>query len=176
MTRSAAIIASCVLLSVASACEGGEEPAPDPSAEVDEMDATTSVRPEQRPETMTSGPALSVDSLDGMAYLTDAGGRALYVLEGEPADSSTCYDACAEAWPPFLAGQGDPEAEAAGVRSELVGTLARRGGERQVTYAGHALYYYREDAGPGQATGQDVTDQWGEWYLLQPSGELLERH
>ena len=56
---------------------------------------------------------------------------------------------------------------------ELVGSVQRHDGTAQVTYDGSPLYYAR-DSGPGQTTGQDVTDQWGEWYLVQPSGERQE--
>lgn len=123
------------------------------------------------------GAAIAVDTLEGVgAYLTDAGGRALYLLEGEPSDSSTCYDACAEVWPPFVAEGGAPQAGAAPVQANLIGTLQRRDGRMQVTYSGHPLYYYAEDRGPGQATGQDKTDRWGEWYLVTPEGQHLEEH
>lgn len=122
--------------------------------------------------------ALQVDSLDGEGeYLTDANGRALYLLEGEPQDSSTCYDECAEEWPPYLTSQEAPTGGDA-VQQNLVGTVERSDGatdgQWQVTYAGQPLYYYHDDVGPGETAGQDVTDDWGEWYLVQPDGEPLE--
>ena len=121
------------------------------------------------------GTAIAVDSLpDGGAYLTDGSGMALYLLEGEPSDSSTCYDACAREWPPFMALQGSPSAQGQQIQQNLIGTIERRGGGQQVTYAGHPLYYYHDDTGEGQTQGQDVTDQWGEWYLVQPNGQPLE--
>lgn len=107
-------------------------------------------------------------------FIADAGGRALYLLEVDPQGNTTCYDACAEAWPPFLSPAGTPRAGAAGVQPGLIGTIQRRDGATQVTYGGRALYYYAKDQGPGQATGQDVTDQWGEWYLVTPQGNKLE--
>lgn len=138
---------------------------------------TTTEQPDLVPAPPTgseSGAAmLRIDSLAGAgAYITDASGRALYLLEGEPSDRSTCTDACAEAWPPLLAG-GTPPQPAAGLSGEI-GTIERQDGSMQVTYAGHPLYYYHDDQGPGDTTGQDVTDQWGEWYLVTPSGEPLE--
>lgn len=123
----------------------------------------------------SDGPALDVASLGGVgSYLTDAEGRALYLLEEEPADSSICYEECAQEWPPFLAQQGSPRAANAEVGNELISTIERRDGQRQVTYAGHPLYYYHDDRGPGDTAGQDVTDQWGEWYLVRPDGQPLE--
>ena len=123
---------------------------------------------------MQGAARIGVDSMDAGAYLTDGEGRALYLLEGEPTDSSTCYDACATEWPPFVAAGGTATADAPEVQGNLIGSITRRDGQRQVTYAGHALYYYHDDEGPGQATGHDVTDQWGEWYLVTPAGEHLE--
>ena len=121
------------------------------------------------------GARLAVDTLDGVGpYLTDGTGRALYMIEGAPADSVTCYEDCATEWPPFLASAGAPRAAAPPVQAGLIGTIDRRDGQKQVTYAGHALYYYHEDTGPGMTTGQDVHDAWGEWYLVRPSGEHLE--
>lgn len=126
----------------------------------------------------TGIPAVQVDSLeDGGVYLTDANGRALYLLEGEPQDSASCYDACAEEWPPYLTSQENPTAGTA-VQQNLIGTIERTDGQAagqwQVTYAGHPLYYYHSDRGPGDTGGQDLTDDWGEWYLVTPEGEPLE--
>lgn len=107
-------------------------------------------------------------------FIADASGRALYLLEADTQGSSSCYDACTQAWPPLISRTGTPRAGAAGVEPSLIGTIQRRDGTTQVTFGGHPLYYYTKDQGPGQATGQDVTDQWGEWYLVTPKGGKLE--
>ena len=110
------------------------------------------------------------------AYLTTADGRALYLLEEDPRGASTCYDMCAAIWPPLLAGQGPPVAADSAVRSNVLGTIERRGGGLQVTYNGQPLYAYLGDAGPGQGQtrGHHVEDSWGEWYLVSPSGRHVE--
>jgi predicted lipoprotein with Yx(FWY)xxD motif len=107
-------------------------------------------------------------------FVADAGGRALYLFTADTQGSSSCYDACAQVWPPFLSPAGTPRAGSAGVEPRLIGTVQRRDGSTQVTYNGHPLYYYQKDQGPGQATGQDVHDAGGEWYLVTPQGEKLE--
>src|SRR5262245_30364056 len=38
-------------------------------------------------------------------YVTDAQGRALYMFVQDQGGPSKCYSACAQAWPPVLAGQ-----------------------------------------------------------------------
>lgn len=109
------------------------------------------------------------------SYIADANGRALYLLEMHPRNSSICDDACTEVWPPFLAPQGTPEAGDPAVQAGLIGVMQRRDGSTQVTYNGYPLYYYSGDQGPGQATGQGVVDEWGEWYLVTPQGQSLPR-
>ncbi|MBJ6127075.1 COG4315 family predicted lipoprotein [Microvirga splendida] len=106
-------------------------------------------------------------------YLVDADGRALYMFEKDPKGESTCYDACAAVWPPMLT-SGKPQTEQA-VKDALVGTVERKGGQTQVTYNGMPLYYYAKDQGSGTATGQDVHDQFGEWYLVSPAGQKIEK-
>lgn len=107
-------------------------------------------------------------------YVTDAQGRALYMFEADrqgkgraPAQSS-CYDACAKAWPPLIA-EGSPQAGGQ-VDKSLIGTFERKDGKRQVTYNGWPLYYFVKDKGSGEATGQDVEGFGGEWYLLTAEG------
>lgn len=112
------------------------------------------------------------------AYVADAEGRALYMFTadqqgtGDQAATSNCYDACAQAWPPLLT-EGDPVAGPQ-VDETLLGTLERQDGTTQVTYGGWPLYYYVQDQGPGQTTGQDVQGFGGEWYLVSPQGERIE--
>lgn len=106
------------------------------------------------------------------AFLADPDGRALYMLEEDPTNESTCYGECAEVWPPVLV-EARPEAGDTGVRSELIGTIERRDGRLQATYDGHPLYYHAEDAGPGTIEGQDVHDRWGGWYLVSPGGDPI---
>ena len=105
-------------------------------------------------------------------YLANAAGNALHALEGD-ADGSKCAGACLEAWPPLLAIGAMPSA-GMNLPANLVGTIKRADGSMQVTYNRHPLYRYAADPGAGRTTGHDVTDQWGEWYLLDPQGELID--
>ena len=50
---------------------------------------------------------------------------------------------------------------------------APRGGGTQLTYAGWPLFYYVRDRGPGDTTGQHITDAWGTWHPLAPSGQPI---
>lgn len=172
MKRKLTTFAAAALVVVSSACVADTETETTPDAAV--VEEPPAVTPAPAPASAEAA-QIAVDSLAGAgAFLTDGDGRAVYLLEGEPADSSECYGACAAMWPPFLAGSATAAADAAGLRSDLIGTLQRTDGSTQVTYGGHPLYYYHDDVTPGQTTGHDVTDEWGEWYLVTPAGEPLE--
>ena len=99
--------------------------------------------------------------------IADRHGEALYLFDADPKDVSTCYGACAEAWPPLLAKRKPT------VRSPLdpalVGTTKRRDGTRQVTYNGHPLYYYVGDE-PGLIRCQNVAEYGGQWLIVKPNG------
>jgi predicted lipoprotein with Yx(FWY)xxD motif len=103
-------------------------------------------------------------------YLTDNAGRAVYVLDGD--DTGTrCIDDCLHAWP--VVGGAAPVSGVPEVNGALIGTTTRADGTVQVTYAGHPLYYFADDTEVGVTHGRDVTDTWGRWYLLRPTGEVL---
>lgn len=104
-------------------------------------------------------------------YLVDGEGMSLYLFEPDKQGESTCYDACANAWPPLVSsaapkaqGKADPV---------LLGTFERKGGTQQVTYNGWPLYYFVKDKQPGDITGQDVEGFGGEWYLVAPDGSSV---
>jgi predicted lipoprotein with Yx(FWY)xxD motif len=101
--------------------------------------------------------------------LVDARGRTLYeFLKDKPGGRSRCSGDCAANWPP-LTTSGRPRA-GDGVSGRMLGTIRRRGGARQVTYAGHPLYRFIGDAGPGDTTGQGLRAFGARWYALKASG------
>jgi predicted lipoprotein with Yx(FWY)xxD motif len=104
--------------------------------------------------------------------IVNSAGLTLYDFHKDKGGKSSCYGACAGAWPPLLT-EGEPQAEA-GATSRQLGTTERKDGTVQVTYGGWPLYTYAGDKGPGEANGNDI-DQFGaEWYALQPNGEEPE--
>jgi predicted lipoprotein with Yx(FWY)xxD motif len=104
-------------------------------------------------------------------FLVGPNGRTLYLFKADTTKKSTCYDACAVAWPPLLT-SGRPKA-AGKARKSLLGTSMRRDGKRQVTYKGHPLYYFIQDKMPGDTNGQDVDGFGAEWYAVQPNGRAV---
>lgn len=104
--------------------------------------------------------------------LVDSEGRTLYDFHKDKGSTSSCYGACAGAWPPLLT-ESNPQAQGPADRA-MLGTTKRKDGTVQVTYNGWPLYTYVGDTSPGEANGNDI-DQFGaEWYALQPDGEEPE--
>ena len=90
------------------------------------------------------------------------------VLEGD----AECICDCLAAWPPVIVTSTTPTVGTS-LQSGLVSTVQRDDGTLQLTYNGEPLYYYTRDTGAGMALGHDVTDEWGEWYLVGPTGIAL---
>ena len=104
--------------------------------------------------------------------LVDSQGLTLYDFHKDKGGESSCYGACAAAWPPLLT-EGNPQAQGPADRG-MLGTTKRKDGTVQVTYNGWPLYTYAGDQKPGEANGNDI-DQFGaEWYALQPNGQEPE--
>lgn len=113
-----------------------------------------------------AGPMVKV--ADG--HLTDGNGMSLYLFEPDEQGKSTCYDACAGAWPPVI---GTAMADGM-AKSSLLGTVKRKDGSMQVTYNGWPLYYFIRDKAPGDMNGQGKNGFGGEWYLVEPEGMAKE--
>ena len=99
--------------------------------------------------------------------LFDLSGHTLYRFEGDKGSASTCYGACAKAWPPALT---EGKIRAVDVPRKLVGTSKRKDGTIQLTYDGHPLYTHSGE-GQGESKGHGVTAFGGEWHAMRPNGE-----
>jgi predicted lipoprotein with Yx(FWY)xxD motif len=93
--------------------------------------------------------------------------QAIYVFQRDARRRSRCYGECAKAWPPVHT-SGEPMA-GRGVRGSLLGTMRRRNGRLQVTYAGRPLYYYAHE-GPGEVLCHNVDLNGGLWWVVGPDG------
>jgi predicted lipoprotein with Yx(FWY)xxD motif len=125
------------------------------------------------PAGAADGAKLQVSEKDPFgAFLTDAEGRSLYLFEADSKNTATCYDDCANAWPPLLT-EGAPGAGQQ-VDAAMLSTIKRQDGSTQVTYNGWPLYYFVKDQAPGDTNGQDVEGFGAEWYLISPKGEKVE--
>ena len=103
--------------------------------------------------------------------LVDSHGDTLYLFAKDTGGKSTCFGACAAAWPP-LRTSGKPTA-GGGAKASLLGTTPRSDGKPQVTYNGHPLYGFKGDSKPGDTTGQGSPGFGAPWYVLSPTGNEI---
>jgi predicted lipoprotein with Yx(FWY)xxD motif len=95
----------------------------------------------------------------------DARKQAIYIFQRDRGGRSTCYGECAQAWPPCLT-KGKPQARQ-GVKASLLGTVRRRDGKLQVTYAGKPLYFYAHES-VGEVRCDNVNLNGGFWWVIGP--------
>ena len=75
---------------------------------------------------------------------------------------------CSGTWPPYTTKR--PPRGRPGVRASLLSSIKIAGGKTQVTYAGHPLYLYSGDSGPGETSYVGESAFGGRWYALNGSG------
>ena len=114
-------------------------------------------------------------TVHGLGTVLVAGnGFTLYLfVPDKQSGVSTCYNACATAWPPLLLTGTDTPIYGPGVKPSLLGSTKRTDGTLQVTYNGWPLYLWQGDSEPGQATGQGINSTGGLWYVLDPAGKEI---
>ena len=159
------------LVLVAAAC-GGDDDTAETTPPTTEAPTTAAPTTEAAPET-TAQPETAAGEILAVAgsglgdILVDGDGNALYLFTPDAQGASTCYDGCAEAWPPLVTevGAGD------GVDGALLGTVARDDGTEQVTYNGWPLYYFAGDNAAGDTNGQGVNDVW---FVLDAAGNAID--
>lgn len=104
--------------------------------------------------------------------LVEGKGMTVYDFHKDKGGVSSCYGACAEAWPPVLT-SGAPQ-PGNGASASMLGMVERKDGTMQVTYAGHPLYTFTGDKKPGEASGNDISAFGAEWYTLMGNGQEPE--
>jgi predicted lipoprotein with Yx(FWY)xxD motif len=93
------------------------------------------------------------------SILVDGKGMTLYTFVNDTANTSNCSGGCATAWPPLTVPQGTTPTAGAGVAGKL-GVIQRADGSDQVTIDSKPLYYYAQDAKPGDVNGQGLNSAW----------------
>jgi predicted lipoprotein with Yx(FWY)xxD motif len=107
--------------------------------------------------------------------LADRAGFTLYEFAKDSPNQDNCVTipGCARVWPP-LSTSGKIVA-GKGVKRSLLGTIRLANGRSQITYAGHPLYTYVADGGPGETRYIGVFQSGGRWFALNPSGQLVKK-
>ena len=115
----------------------------------------------------TRGPLVKLRDSQFGPVIFNGRGQAAYTFTRDRR-RSRCYGDCARAWPPFFA-NGRPRA-GRGIKSELLGTVRRSDGRRQVTYAGQPLYFYEHDP-KGEVLCNDIAEFGGTWFAVTAEGK-----
>lgn len=100
--------------------------------------------------------------------LVDGEGRTLYLFTPDEAGEPTCYEGCAQAWPPLLAVGEITVGE--GLDDSDFSTATRTDGGEQVKVGDWPLYYFASDTAPGDTKGQGLNDVW---FVVTPEGEAI---
>jgi predicted lipoprotein with Yx(FWY)xxD motif len=102
--------------------------------------------------------------------LAASSGFTLYEFTRDHGARNSCVSIreCPGTWPAYTT-SGRPTA-GPGVRSSLLSSIRIAGGKTQVTYAGHPLYLYSGDSGPGETSYVGESAFGGRWYALSASG------
>jgi predicted lipoprotein with Yx(FWY)xxD motif len=108
---------------------------------------------------------VGLSSNDAGSYMVGPDGMTLYIFTRDELDMSNCVDRCAENWPPLTVESADAITADPAIPGEF-GTTERADGSLQVTYNGLPLYYWVNDAAPGDMTGEGVG---GVWWIVRPA-------
>jgi predicted lipoprotein with Yx(FWY)xxD motif len=93
--------------------------------------------------------------------LADGSGRAVYILDGVPTDTSM--------WRP-VAGSSAMSSNDPKVNKQLIGTTTNANGSTQATYGGKPLYYYAGDSAASDRKGQGASASGATGHLVGPTG------
>lgn len=90
-------------------------------------------------------------------FLTDNMGRTLYYFAKDAPGTASCTGACLAKWPAFNA---QTIVAPSVLKPSDFSTVARSDGVMQTAFMGRMLYYFADDAKPGDATGQGFNNAW----------------
>ncbi|MDB5238284.1 MAG: hypothetical protein JWM46_554 [Candidatus Kaiserbacteria bacterium] len=110
--------------------------------------------------------ALGLDGSASNKHLIAYNGMTVYINAQDMTSASTCTDACAVTWMPYIVSPVDNIHQLQAGVSGTVGTTVRADGQLQLTYNGHPLYFYSGDTASSDTKGNGVGN--GQWSTVQP--------
>jgi predicted lipoprotein with Yx(FWY)xxD motif len=119
----------------------------------------------------STGTKVDLRSTHAGKILVNGSGFTLYAFTKDATKRDNCMQVrgCIAVWPP-LTTTGNPVA-GPGLKASLLGSIPYKGGLKQVTYAGHPLYTYKGDDGPGSTEYIDKSRSGGRWPALNAAGQ-----
>jgi len=100
-------------------------------------------------------------------FFTDANGMTLYIFTNDEPNVSNCSGQCIENWPALTVSSEEELTAQPEITGKFSVIMREDDGSLQVTYNGWPLYYWINDAAPGDATGHGVGDVW--WVATMPT-------
>lgn len=174
--RGAMAVVAVVALLAAAGCSDDDDDTTDAGGATTSTTAATveATAPEGTDaggdEGAEAGEVVVTDSTLGEVLVVD--GLPLYAFDRDTPESSSCVDACAQAWPPVAA--DTPLGEGVEV---TVGSIAREDGTEQLTINGAPVYTFATDEplpadGTGEPLGQGASDVW--WVLAADGNPIRD--
>jgi predicted lipoprotein with Yx(FWY)xxD motif len=164
-----------ILILAACSSSGGASTAPTTAPTVAPSAAPASQAPASaEPSAEASAAAgggsivLADNALGKIIVDGDESGKTIYAFTPDTAGTPTCYDACAESWPPVTP-EGTPTV-GAGLDAALLTTVDRTDGSKQLKYGDWPLYYFAGDKAAGDTNGQGLNSKW---YVIGADGKLI---
>ncbi|MBV8989903.1 MAG: hypothetical protein JOY58_05280 [Solirubrobacterales bacterium] len=119
------------------------------------------------------GPTIQLRATALGKIVVNGRGRTAYEFTRDRRNRDACakVSGCTSVWPAITV-KGNPAA-GPGIKRSLLGTIRLAGGVKQVTYAGHPLYTYSGDSGPGQTAYVGVSQFGGIWYAINAGGNTV---
>jgi predicted lipoprotein with Yx(FWY)xxD motif len=161
------------LIALLAACSSGATTTTAPATAAAPTTAPTDAPSEAAP---TDSPAAAGDATVTLAdnalgkILVGADGMTLYGFTPDTAGTSTCYDACAAAWPALVTDGAAAPTAGDGLDASKLTTSDRTDGTKQVKYGDWPLYYFASDTAAGDTNGQGVG---GKWFVIDATGALV---
>ena len=112
----------------------------------------------------TSAQSLHVATTSLGKVLVDTTGKTVYVLSADGPNKSTCATSCLALWPAV------PPGQAAHVTG-MVSSTTTPDGTKIATVAGHPVYTFSQDQGPGDVKGEGIKAFGGTWYAVSAAGK-----
>jgi predicted lipoprotein with Yx(FWY)xxD motif len=105
--------------------------------------------------------------------LVNGRGFTLYAFTPDRRNRDNCQNkpGCLSVWPAVKT--SGKAIAGPGVNASLIGTITLKSGVKQVTYAGHPLYTYVADTGPGQTFYVNIFQFGGFWPAMKAAGNEL---
>lgn len=108
-------------------------------------------------ENPTTIPDLELSATPLGRVLTGVGGKTLYFFAPDVAGEATCSGTCTDTWPVFYS---ESLSLGKGLKATDFATITRADGSKQTTFKGWPLYYFKNDAKPGDVAGENVGKVW----------------